>query len=151
MIENKRGFALHEIIFAMAFSFFMMGATLGMFYNGDMLSEICYVLSGVLVIAGILFVLLIVKAEEVKKENKPNEMTPSSWGLVVLMLVFFGVMIVAIAYVGDRQLNPTEEFCYNIGAGTQQGATLNRAVVLETKQCIKNETGFHANGKAIFK
>jgi hypothetical protein len=61
------------------------------------------------------------------------------------------VMVVAITYVGDRQSNPTEEFCHNIGTNTQQLSSLDRAVVLETGQCIKNETGFHANGKAIFK
>lgn len=151
MTTPKRGFAMHEIIFAMVGAFFMMGMSVGSFYNGGMLREMCYVVAGVLAIVGVLFALIISKVDDVKKEKDPNKITPAAWGLVCLGLVFFIVMLVAIIYVGDRQSNPTEEFCHNIGANKQEMSSLDRGVVRETGQCIENETGFHANGKAIFK
>lgn len=68
------------------------------------------------------------------------------YATVVLMLLMVAVLFTSIVFTNDRMNNFTEEHCQEI----THGSSLDRAVVSEMGQCIKNETGFHANGKAIF-
>ena len=69
---------------------------------------------------------------------------------VILMLLLVGVVGLTVAYVHDRYANPSEDYCHDIGTDTREFSSVARAVVLDQGQCIKNETGFHANGRAIF-
>lgn len=144
---NRRGFTPSELTICMAFAIFVMGIFIGQFDNGGMIKEMAFVVAGAFAIIAILFALMTRKAEDLK--NKTNELK-SQQALIILILIFFVLMLGVITYVGDRQSNPTEDYCHNIGTDRNSGAQLGRAVVLQTGQCIKNETGFHANGKAIF-
>jgi uncharacterized membrane protein len=144
--NNSRGFTASEIIFAMAFSLFMIGLIMGQFDNGGLFREISWVVAGCFVVIAIVFALIQWKVESVKNQESHSGQTT----LVVLTLVFFVIMMGMITFVHDRQANPPEEYCHNIGSGQHSMSSFERAVVLDTGQCIKNETGFHANGKAIF-
>ena len=74
--------------------------------------------------------------------------TPS---LIILTTLIFVVAIGGVTFIHDRYVNPTEDYCKDIGEDMRSGASFGRAVVIETGQCIKTESGYHANGKAIFK
>jgi len=68
----------------------------------------------------------------------------------IIFLLMFLVIFASILFVHDRATNYSESYCQSIGNDQSDMAGLSRAVVLDQGNCIKNETGFHANGKAIF-
>ena len=79
-----------------------------------------------------------------------NEKKQSTICIVVLSLLLFTISFGAVVFIHDRYVNPTEDYCQSIGTDEREGSSWGRVVVLKTGQCVKDETGFHANGRAIF-
>lgn len=68
----------------------------------------------------------------------------------VLNIIFFGLLFISlftmILFIHDRQENLPEDFCQQLN----DGWSYERIVALDRGMCLKNETGLHATGKALF-
>jgi amino acid transporter len=145
--KNISGFTFPELIFAMGFAFLCMGFIFGSLWNGGLLQEISYFTGGSFIVIAILTAIILPRIP-IKPDQTASQKT--DLGVVIPMLLVFAILFGVIAFVGDRQANPPEDYCHNIGETHKDMSSLSRAVVLKTGQCVKNETGFHANGKAWF-
>lgn len=62
---------------------------------------------------------------------------------IITLILLVGLMVV----VSDGIRNPSEDECKLLSQSNMFWQTF----YVEQSMCIKNETGFHANGKGIFR
>jgi hypothetical protein len=118
---------------------------------GEYGQQLAYAFGGFLLVVAMISTVLVYKMRTGEQQIENGISLPrTTITIAVLMILIVAVLFGSVIFVHDRYVNPTEDYCHNIGSDQSRGASLGRTVVLETGQCIKNETGFHANGKAIF-
>jgi hypothetical protein len=66
--------------------------------------------------------------------------------ITISVILFIGAIGVTV-YSADFVRNPPESWCQDLN----NTSTAFQLVYVENGMCIKTETGFHANGKGIFK